>query len=78
METKLTTKQYRALRKQLETARDRTAKAFESVNVLCDTINSEENPKEWDNLHMTKGRLWDSYTTLDNMIINLDREINNI
>lgn len=71
----MTSKQYRAIRKDLVALRDLIGKAYNKSNDM-DSFELDDNSDIWSNVHNVKGKLWESYCAIDNEIIKLDKSIN--
>ncbi len=73
----MTYKQYKSLRKDLETLKGLIGKAYNKSNdISLLKLNDADKSEIWDKVHNITGKLWESYCAIDNEIIKLDKSIN--
>ena len=70
----MTYKQYKSLRKDLETLKGLIGKAYNKSNdISLLKLYDADKSEIWDKVHNITGKLWESYCTIDNEIIKLDK-----
>ena len=73
----MTYKQYKSLRKDLETLKGLISKAYNKSNdISLLKLYDADKSEIWNNVHNITGKLWESYCAIDNEIIKLDKAIN--
>ena len=73
----MTYKQYKSLRKDLETLKGLIGKAYNKSNdISLLKLYDADKSEIWDKVHNITGKLWESYCAIDNEIIKLDKSIN--
>lgn len=73
----MTYKQYKAIRRDLEKLKELIGKAYNKGNdiEILKLYDASDDKDLWNRVHKVTGKLWESYCTIDNEIIKLDKEI---
>lgn len=69
-----THKEYAALRSRLVKSRDAIGKAHKESEKLSELLFQNDLIQKWNEVNAIQGKLWESYCSIDTLIIRLDQE----